>query len=132
MILDINKYLFEEMKQIVTDHADQHILFLSSYFVSTCFSCLCNSVLVLRFSLFVPNGISYLDQLDDSISNLRNVRQYIFNFIHNLLGNSVVPDQIWLSAVCRCPIKKTLGLNGLNCSLLVICIFDSLGSQNMA
>ena len=77
-----------------------------------------------RFKPFMPNVISNLYQLDESISIFRIVGWY-FSFyssfkrnfckqtVENLTRCHVLLRLIWFCTVCRYPTKKTQGLYGL-------------------
>ena len=70
---------------------------------------------------FMPNVFSHPYQLDESISNFRNVGWYFFYFHLNFgrhfckqtVENPKMRRLIWSGTVCRCPTKRTLGLYGL-------------------
>ena len=70
-----------------------------------------NSMAILN--PFMSNGFSHNYQLDESISNLKVVGEYVsnpFKFLKYILqGNSGDPDQ----TVCQCPTNRTLDLYGL-------------------
>ena len=77
---------------------------------------------------FMPNGMSRNDQLEKSISNLRvvwNKFTILFQFLKDVLeANREEPDQTPRSEASdlvlhffRCPIKRTLGWNGLRFSI---------------
>ena len=81
-----------------------------------------NSIRIL-FNLFMPNGISHRYRLEQSISVLRVAGWYFHlysNFnrtpckqsVENLIRRRVL-CLIWVCTVCRCPTKRTLGLNML-------------------
>ena len=77
---------------------------------------------------FMPNEISLLYQMDESISNLR-VGKFLdgkFQFhskikkcilykqrVQNLIRHCILQCLISFCTLCRCPIKRTPGLNGL-------------------
>ena len=73
---------------------------------------------------FMPNGISHLYQLSESISNLRVVgSKFQFHLflkstfcaltVKNMIRRHRRRRLIWFCTVCRCPIKRMLDLNGL-------------------
>ena len=76
------------------------------------------------FNAFKPNGISHSDQLEQSISILRDVEWY-FSFYSNLnrtLYKQIVDTLIrrlilwrlvWVCTICLHPTKRTPGLYGL-------------------
>ena len=81
----------------------------------------------ITFNPFKPNRISHFYQIDQSISVLRVVCWYfsfLFIFkrnlckqtVENLSRRRVLRRLIRFCTVCQCPIKKTLGLNGLKCN----------------
>ena len=76
---------------------------------------------------FKPNGISHLYQMEHSISVLRDIWWYFHlysNFnrtfykqtVETLIRRHVLWRLIWVSTVCICPTKRTLGLNRITMS----------------
>ena len=70
---------------------------------------------------FRPKGISHSNQLDQSISVLRDVGWYFslfYNFnrtfcqqtVETLIRRRILWRLIWISTVCLCPTKRTLDL----------------------
>ena len=60
------------------------------------------------------NVLSHPYLLDKSISNFRVVGCCYVIFIKILKETCVLQRLIWFFTVCRCPIKRTLGLYGLS------------------
>ena len=70
----------------------------------------------VKFNPLMRHGISHLHRMNESISNLRNLRsklQFPSNYkstsckqkVQNLIRRRVLLCRIWLYTVCRCPIK---------------------------
>ena len=78
---------------------------------------------LLSVNPFMPNGISHCYQLDQPISVFKGCLAVFFDFIQILMEHSVykqtvetlirrciVRRLVWVSTVCLCPTKRTLGL----------------------
>ena len=87
--------------------------------------CMQNKIRRLDFNPLMPNRFSRTYHLDKSISNLRLMGgKFQFHLIfkstfckqtvQNLIRRRVLWCLIWFFTVCRCPIRRTLGLNGLS------------------
>ena len=79
----------------------------------------------------MPNGFSHLYQLDEFISNFRVIRWYFRLYsnckrilckqtLETLIRCRILRRLILVCIVCICPIKRTLGLYGLNKMLVIM------------
>ena len=98
---------------------------------------------VLIINPFKPNGISYHYQMEQSTSILRGVGWYfsfLFKFWYNICEQTVetlircctLQHLIWISTVCPCPSKRTLGLYGLNGKHTAIYIWLACSSFSLS